>query len=222
MLNWSSLLKAMQIKLWAEFPRTATDVETLAVKVGKEVPPHKELFGCNIKAVWTLRRFGEIGIAKKGSKIKSKMTNPGVPTLYLGYAEDHAGDVYCLLNLETKMVVFSRDMRWLNQSYHTFAKSQGLEEDNNNDDSDDDNEEEVDVTVDTFNDVNGPNDTEAEDESNRTGGQNSVSWATNLVQPATCSTRSAAKAGRALDQSATSNLNAKQTCELVRLGGTFY
>jgi hypothetical protein len=164
-------------------------MENFAVKVGKEVPPHKELFGKDAKAVWTLRCFGEIGIAKKGSKIKSKMTNPGVPTLYLGHEEDHAGEVYCLLNLETKMVVFSRDMRWLNQSYRTFAKSQGLEEDDNNNDSDDDYEEEVDVTVDTFYDVNGPNATEAEDESNRTGVRNSVSWwATNLVQPATRST----------------------------------
>jgi hypothetical protein len=137
---------------------------------------------------------------KRESKIKSKMTNPGVPTLYLVHAEDHAGVVYCLLNLERKMVVFSRDVRWLNQSYRAFPKSQGLEEDNNDDDSDNDSEEEVmDVTVDTFNDVDGPNATESEDESNRTGGRNCVSWATSLVQPAVLAlyTRLATKAGRA-------------------------
>jgi hypothetical protein len=44
----------------------------------------------------------------------------------------------------------------------------------------------------------------------------------NLEQPAVRSTRSAAKAGRALDQATTSKLNVKQTCELLRLGSTFY
>jgi hypothetical protein len=103
-----------------------------------------------------------------------------------------------------------------------ISKSQGLEEDNNKDDSDSDIEEEADVTNDTFHDVDGPNATEAEDESNKTRGQNSVSWATNLVRPATCSTCLAAKAGRVLDKSRASVLNAKQTCELACLSGTFY
>jgi hypothetical protein len=78
-------------------------LENLAVKVGKEVPPRKELFGCKAIALFGLCVvLGEVHIANKGSKIKSKMTNPGVPPLYLEHAEDYAGDVYCLLNLETR------------------------------------------------------------------------------------------------------------------------
>ena len=58
------------------------------MKVGKDAPPHEEFFGKDARVVWTRRRFGEIGIAKKGTKIKSKITNPGVPVLYLGHADD--------------------------------------------------------------------------------------------------------------------------------------
>jgi hypothetical protein len=174
MLNRSRLLKAMQSKLWTEYARAAMDVENISVKVGKEVPPHKELFGRDAKAIWTLHRFGEVGIAKKGAKTKSKMTNPGVPTLYLGHAEDHAGDVYRLLNLEMKMVVFSRDVRWLNQSYRAFTKSQRLEKDDDDNEYEDDNDKEEEV--DAFNDVKEPNEIEGQDESKETGGR-SVSWA---------------------------------------------
>ena len=47
---------------------------------------------------------------RKDPAIKSKITNPGVSVLYLGHAEDHMGDVHRLLNMETKRVVFSRDV----------------------------------------------------------------------------------------------------------------
>ena len=75
MLNASNLPKFRRNKLWAECARSATDAENISVKVGKEAPPHKEFFGKDARVVWTLRRFGEIGIAKKGPKIKSKITN---------------------------------------------------------------------------------------------------------------------------------------------------
>ena len=54
-------------------------------------------------------QFGEIGITKKGPRIISKMTNPGVSVLCLGHADDHAGDAKHLLDLETKKAVFSCD-----------------------------------------------------------------------------------------------------------------
>ena len=53
----------------------------------------------------------------------------------LGHADDHSDDVYCLLNLETNKVVFSRDVQWLEQNYCTFMKSQGLEDDDHEDDA---------------------------------------------------------------------------------------
>ena len=34
--------------------------------------------------------------------------------MLVGYAEDHAGDVYRFLNIHTKRIIMSRDVRWLN------------------------------------------------------------------------------------------------------------
>ena len=34
--------------------------------------------------------------------------------MFVGYAEDHAGDVYRFLNIHTKRIIMSRDVRWLN------------------------------------------------------------------------------------------------------------
>ena len=34
--------------------------------------------------------------------------------MFVGYADDHSGDVYRFLNIHTKRIIMSRDMRWLN------------------------------------------------------------------------------------------------------------
>ena len=34
--------------------------------------------------------------------------------MFVGYAEDHAGDVYRFLNIHTRRIIMSRDVRWLN------------------------------------------------------------------------------------------------------------
>ena len=34
--------------------------------------------------------------------------------MFVGYADDHSGDVYRFLNINTKRIIMSRDARWLN------------------------------------------------------------------------------------------------------------
>ena len=34
--------------------------------------------------------------------------------MFVGYADDHSGDVYRFLNIHTKRIVMSRDARWPN------------------------------------------------------------------------------------------------------------
>ena len=34
--------------------------------------------------------------------------------MFVGYADDHSGDVYRFLNIHTKRIIMSRDARWLN------------------------------------------------------------------------------------------------------------
>jgi hypothetical protein len=102
MLNRARLPNKIRNKLWAEAANMANEAENMSLKVGKNAPTHKEFFGFKSKNVWNLRCFGEIGIAKKGPAIQSKMSNPGIAVMYLGHASDHRQEVYCLLNIETK------------------------------------------------------------------------------------------------------------------------
>ena len=50
-------------------------------------------------------------------KLRGKLVDRGKPCLYLGPAENHAGDVHRFLNLATKRIVHSRDVIWLNKVY---------------------------------------------------------------------------------------------------------
>ena len=34
--------------------------------------------------------------------------------MFVGYADDHAGDVYRFMNVQTKRTMLSRDEKWLN------------------------------------------------------------------------------------------------------------
>ena len=50
--------------------------------------------------------------------------------MFVGYAEDHTKDVYRFLNIHTKRIILSRDVRWLNiiwkryKDKSTYAKRQ--------------------------------------------------------------------------------------------------
>ena len=50
----------------------------------------------------------------EGKKMRSKLDNRRKICMFVGYAEDHAGDVYRFLNIHTKRIIMSRDVRWLN------------------------------------------------------------------------------------------------------------
>jgi hypothetical protein len=45
-----------------------------------------------------LRAFGEIARVKTPAKLQAKLTNRGIPGIYLGPVEDHKGDTYTFWN----------------------------------------------------------------------------------------------------------------------------
>merc|ERR1712025_915237 len=67
-----------------------------------------------------MKRFGEMGIVKKGSKIQGKLLNKGEYVMFVGYADKHAPDVYRLLKMSNKKIVMSRDVRWLDKTYNEW------------------------------------------------------------------------------------------------------
>jgi hypothetical protein len=61
--------------------------------------------------------FGEAGIVKDGKK--GKDLNRGLTTMFVGYSENHAENVFQMFNPETSSIAQSRDVIWLGRMYHT-------------------------------------------------------------------------------------------------------
>ena len=64
-----------------------------------------------------LRKWGEAGIVKTKTKQTAKMADRGIKCMMVGYANDHSGNTYKMLNWMTRRVLESHDIIWLNQMY---------------------------------------------------------------------------------------------------------
>ena len=42
--------------------------------------------------------------------------------MFVGYADDHAGNVYRFINIQTKKIILSRDVQWLNLFWKQYKK----------------------------------------------------------------------------------------------------
>ena len=115
--------KKLRNKLWAEAAITAIDVENLVVSASHEDPSYREMFQKDIPRGECLKQFGEMGVVRTTKKIKGKLENRGLPVMYLGRARNHAGDTHRLLNLQTELLIISRDVIWLDKVYGEYKKT---------------------------------------------------------------------------------------------------
>ena len=106
--------------LWCECANTATKHENIVVRDIN--PPFTKFHGFDSKIVPYLRQFGEMGVVAVRKKIQGKMESKGTVCMFVGYAEDHSGDTYRMLNIATKKIILSRDVRWLNKMYVKWAR----------------------------------------------------------------------------------------------------
>ena len=86
------------------------------VRPERAKPPYTLFYGKDAKYMKYMRTFGEMAVVAihEGKKMRSKLDNRGRTCMFVGYAEDHAGDVYRFLNINTKGIIMSRDVRWRN------------------------------------------------------------------------------------------------------------
>jgi hypothetical protein len=115
MLNGAGLKDDLRSGVWAECAVTVTFLSNITSVKNQEVCPHQLLFGCKPKLLASLRSFGEIGVVNTKDTIQGKLKNKGTPCMFVGFSEHHAYDVYRMLNLETEMIIKSRDSIWLSQ-----------------------------------------------------------------------------------------------------------
>ena len=120
MMNVAGFTKEKREQLWCEAASTATKIDNILVHEKGEENPHKKFFKQDAKYEKYLRIFGEMVISKDPNTYKSKLEPRGRICMMLGYAENHSGEVYRLLNIETNKIVLSRDVQWLNKMWGEY------------------------------------------------------------------------------------------------------
>jgi hypothetical protein len=119
-LNSSGDKDQLRSGVWAECAMKVKFLSNVTSIKNKEVCPYELLFGCKPKLPTSLRSFGEIGVVTTKANIQSKLENRGKPCMFVGYSVHHANDVYRMLNLDTKRIIQSRDIIWLNEAYQDW------------------------------------------------------------------------------------------------------
>ena len=100
-----------QGKLWAEAVYTATRIHN-SVPNRNGAAPDSLWYGKPSTLLDHLVQWGRIGYVTIRDKRPNKLTKKSVKMVFLGYANDHAGDVYRFYNPETLRVIESRDVVW--------------------------------------------------------------------------------------------------------------
>ena len=111
-------------EFWCEVISTATKLDNIMVRPERTKPPHTLFYGKDAKYTRSLRTFGEMEVIAihEGKKMRSKLDDRGKTCMFVGYAEDHAKDVYRFFNIHTRRIILSRDVRWLNIIWKQYQK----------------------------------------------------------------------------------------------------
>ena len=136
-----------------------------------------------------LRTWGEAGVVKTKTDTTPKLNDRGEKCMFVGYADNHDGDCYEMLNWSTKRITLTRDVRWLNKMY--FDKS-GIEfvSEISDDEDNEVQEEEANKATDGMND-NIPIELEGDEDQHESAPIiEPVADPANLAQQGTATTRS--------------------------------
>ena len=111
-------------EFWCEVISTATKLDNIMVRPERTKPPHTLLYGEDAKYARSLRTFGEMAVVAihEGKKMRSKLDNRGKTCMFVVYTDDQTKDVYRFLNIHTKRIILSRDVRWLNIMWKRYKK----------------------------------------------------------------------------------------------------
>jgi hypothetical protein len=117
MLNSAGLKDHLRSGVWAECAMTVTYLSNITSIKEKMICPFQLLFGSKSRLPESLRSFGEIGVFTTKNDIQGKLTNRETPCMFMWYSINHAHDVYRMLNIETKKIINSREIIWMNKVY---------------------------------------------------------------------------------------------------------
>ena len=116
-------------EFWWEVISTATNLDNIMVRPDRTKPPFTLFYNNDVKYMKHLRSFGEMAVVAihEGGKMRSKLDTRGKTCIFVGYAGDHAGDVYRFLNVKPQRIILSRDARWLNLIWKHYKRKHNHE-----------------------------------------------------------------------------------------------
>ena len=87
-------------------------------------PPFALLYNDEPKYMKFLRALREMAVKaiSDGKEMISKLDTRGRTGIIVGYADDHAGIMYRFINIQTKQIILSRDIQWLNSFWKEYKK----------------------------------------------------------------------------------------------------
>ena len=111
-------------KFWFEVISTSTKLDNIMVRKGRTKPPYTLFHNEEARYKKYLRSFGEMAVIAitDGKKMRSKLDTRGRTGISVGYVDDHAGNVYRFINIQTKKIILSRDVQWLNSFWNNIRK----------------------------------------------------------------------------------------------------
>ena len=83
-------------KFWCEVISTTTKLDNIMVRKERTKPPYTLFYNDEPKYKKYLRSFGEMAVIaiSDGKRMRSKLDTRGRAGIFVGYADDHAGNVY--------------------------------------------------------------------------------------------------------------------------------
>ena len=120
MLNNANLEGDICKSLWAECAKIATALAGILYGKNQTENSYTKMFQKNPGFISHLRIFGEMGFVLTYRQIgyKSKIGDKGKEFFFVGYATEHAGDVYRMYDPNTKRIKISRDVKWMGKFFN--------------------------------------------------------------------------------------------------------
>ena len=105
-------------EFWFEVISTATNLDNIMVRPDRTKPPYTLFYNKDAKFMKHLGCFGEMAVVAihEGKKMRSKFDNRGETCMFVGYADDHSGDVYSVENSSSLFILISCSQGILNSS----------------------------------------------------------------------------------------------------------
>jgi Reverse transcriptase (RNA-dependent DNA polymerase) len=129
-LNHANIPLAKRGKFFMAAAQTACKEDGLVVisHGEKQCSRYEHIFGKLPDFAKHLRQWGEAGVVKIKTKTSPKIDNKGITCMFVGYATNHAGDVYYMFNPTTEKILVTRDIVWLNRMfYNTDANAESVD-----------------------------------------------------------------------------------------------